>query len=153
MIIRSYRIVSKRYVLSAFDGEGARDHGGRWNCRGTRMVYTAGSSSAAILDLLVHSEDYSILKELYAYIPVDIDEKLINIQTPDDSPSGWNRAEIISATQRIGDEWIDSASSVVLRVPSAVAPEEYNYLVNPAHPDFEKLKIGEPQILPIDSRL
>jgi RES domain-containing protein len=116
-------------------------------------VYTAGSSSGAILELLVHTEDYTILNELYTYIPVDFDSKLIKTHISDDLPSGWNRAEVISATQRIGDEWVDSASSVVLRVPSVVAPDEFNYLINPVHPDFRKLRIGEPRTLPIDSRL
>ena len=153
MIVRVYRITQRRHVSEAFDGEGGRLHGGRWNSLGTRMVYTAGSSAGAILELLVHTEDYSSLEALYCTFPVEFEDTLIESVSIVDLPMSWNNAEITSATQMIGDEWVESISSAVLRVPSAIDSDEVNYLINSAHEDFVKLGIGEPRALRIDPRL
>ena len=120
---------------------------------GTRMVYTASSLSLATLELLVHLEDYETLEGFYRVIQVEFDDGLVKAIIPKDLPSRWNSAEINAETQLLGDAWVESMSSAILEVPSVVTVGEVNYLFNPAHPDFERVKIGAPREFVIDSRL
>lgn len=152
-MIDSFRIIKTEFVSSAFSGEGARLYGGRWNSPGTSMVYLAGSLAAAILEILVHTEDFSTIKDLYSYIPVRFSSKYLKTLQINRLPPDWNASTPIAATQVIGDSWIASASSVTLKVPSAVVEGEFNYLLNPKHSDFVKLVQGEPRKLKLDPRL
>lgn len=143
MSIDAFRITKTRFLETAFSGECARLYGGRWNSKGTRMVYLAGSLSGATLELLVHTEDYSTINDLYSYIPVGIPEKCIENLNKNALPGGWDSQIPVAATQIIGDAWISSMSSAVLQVPSAITLGEQNFLCNPLHLDFPKLNIGE----------
>jgi len=153
MSIRAFRIIKAKYVPTAFNGEGARLYGGRWNSMGTRMIYLAGSLSGATLELLVHIDDYSTIEGLYSYVPVDLPEELIHSIDEKMLPKGWNASTIAFSTQKIGDEWVASMSSVVLKVPSVITEGEANFLVNPAHEDFPKLRIGEACEFKLDPRI
>lgn len=152
-MIRAFRITRAKYAANAFDGEGARQFGGRWNSPGTSMVYTSSSLSLATLELLVHLEDLDILRDLYVVIAVEFPESLVRTVNADTLPSGWNGTHIKASTQQIGDRWIGSSASAVLRVPSAVTPGEVNYLVHPAHLDFNQIVISPPVDFAMDSRL
>jgi len=68
-------------------------------------------------------------------------------------PPEWRRHPPRAATQRIGDDWADQERSAILRVPGAIVPEEFNYLLNPAHPDFPRIDIGAPEDVTLDPRL
>lgn len=149
MTITSWRIVKKRHSARAFDGEGARINGGRWNSVGVPAVYTAGSISLAILEMLVHGDPPLAG---YVVIPVAFDSALIEDVKVGTLPAGWSMYPAPAAANGIGDEWLRSRRSVVLRVPSAVVPSESNFLLNPAHPEFSKLVIGDPVDHPIDPR-
>lgn len=151
-MLRAWRIVSTRFSNDAFSGEGARLYGGRWNSPGTRMVYTAASISLATLELLVHLDNTAPLPS-YSICPVDIGPALIETLPAARLPSDWHSSPVLIETQQIGDEWIARASSVVLRVPSAIVAEENNYLINPAHPDFRKLVVGQMTKFALDPRL
>lgn len=152
-MIRAYRITRAKYAANAFDGEGARQFGGRWNSPGTPMVYTSSSLSLATLELLVHLEDLDILRDLYVVIAVEFPESLVRTVEEATLPTGWNSAQIDASTQQVGDRWISSSASAVLRVPSAVTPGEVNYLIHPRHPDIDQVVIGEPIGFAMDSRL
>lgn len=152
-MIRAYRITRAKYAAAAFDGEGARQFGGRWNSPGTPMVYTSSSLSLATLELLVHLEDMDVLRDLYVVIAVEFSESLVHRVEPDTLPAGWNGAQIAASTQQTGDRWIASSASAVLQVPSAVTPGEVNYLIHPGHPDFGRIEIGAPVGFAMDSRL
>ena len=147
--IRVFRITKRKVVKSAFSGSGARLYGGRWSSIGTSMVYTAGSLSLAVLEWRVHLAQWP--PPPLVVIEFEFDESLIWI--PATPPSGWNRFPAPPSAAAFGDEWINSARSVVLRVPSAVVSEEWNYLLNPAHPDFGALMIGKPRLFRPDTRL
>ena len=149
----AYRIVQARYAATAFDGEGARLNGGRWNSLGTSMVYASSSLSLATLKMLVHTEDISVIYRRYVVIPVTFDASLVRRIDPDKLPSAWNAPQPVSETQLLGDQWIAKRSSAVLEVPSAVTENEVNYLLNPAHPDFAKISIGAVVEFKPDSRL
>ena len=153
MTILAYRITQRKYVLTAFDGEGAKLFGGRWNSIGTKVVYTAGSLSLATLELLVHVEDISMIYDRYSVIPVEFDDFLVDAVDINSLPKRWNAPEIIAQTQMVGDDWVSSMSSVALKVPSAVTTIESNYLLNPEHPDFQKVDIKDSFNFEPDSRL
>ena len=149
--MRVWRILKEKYAATAFDGEGARLHGGRWNSRGTRMVYTSGSQALAALESLVHLNPPVAFR--YAAIPVDFDESLLETLAKSALPKDWTEEPPPPSTQAIGDRWVKEARSAVLQVPSLLIPAEPNFLLNPAHPDFRKLKIGKPTAFSFDPRL
>ena len=150
-MVRASRIVKTRYSADAFTGEGARLYGGRWNSPGTAIVYTAGSTSLATLELLVHLNT-SVLPR-FSICPVDFDDSLVELLDPAALPRDWRQSPPPNSLRVVGDDWISRGSSVVLRVPSAVIEREYNYLINPAHVDFEKLVIGKLEVFTLDPRL
>lgn len=152
MSLTAWRIVKARQAARAFDGEGARRFGGRWNSKGTPMVYTAGSQALAVLELLVHLQDSDLLKH-YRLIPVTFDDVMVRIQDSRALPGNWKRRPTPASVRAIGDAWAAAGDSVVLQVPSAVVPVENNYLLNPLHRDFSKLLIGSPQPYRFDPRL
>ena len=149
-MIRAWRIVKAKHTAGAFDGEGARLLGGRWNSPGTRMIYTSGSAALAALEMLVHLGRMTTLPA-YVVISCDFDEKLaIDV---DKLPKNWRTFPAPPDVQAIGDAWLKSGKSAVLRVPSAVIPAESNYLLNPAHAKFDRIRIGELERFELDLRL
>jgi len=148
----AWRIAQAHVADRAFTGEGARRYGGRWNSKGFAVVYTSSSISLAILEVLVHIPIYGILDE-YVYIPVEFDQDLVVTLNLDDLPDSWNKDPSLQVIKQIGDSWIESQESVILEVPSAIVPTEKNFLINPAHPDIGKLKIGKPTKFEFDPRL
>lgn len=153
MMIHAYRLTQTRHVPNAFDGEGARLFGGRWNSVGVRMVYVAGSRSLATLEVLVHAEEISTIEGAYSIIPLSFPDRLVKRMKVENLPEGWASPEPIAATQIFGDRWIHDAGSAVLEVPSAVTNDEMNYLFNPAHPDFPSISIGTAVPFRMDPRL
>lgn len=147
----AWRIVQAHVADRAFDGEGSRLYGGRWNSKGFAVVYTSGSISLAILEVLVHIPTYDILDE-YVYIPVEFDQRFVYSLDPDELPANWDKDPSPQANKQIGDSWVESQRSLILEVPSAIVPTEINFLINPAHPDFGKLKIGKPEKFEFDPR-
>ncbi len=152
MSVQAWRIVQTKYQDQAFDGEGARLYGGRWTSQGTSVVYCARSVSLATLEMLVHLPTSSMLP-CYVVLSVEISVSLIETLDTKQLPTDWTQYPAPNLLKNIGDDWIASRRSVVLRVPSAVVPFEFNYLLNPAHPGFKKVKIGSPIPFPIDARL
>lgn len=144
------RLVHERYVRTAFDGEGARRAGGRFNSKGTPVVYTADSLALAMLEVSVHLPSYRQLLARAA-IPVRFDER--HVEDVGELAAGWNATPVPPAVQIIGDRWQRSGRSLVLRAPSAIVPRAFNYVINPEHPDFGEIEIGEPEHLEIDARL
>jgi RES domain-containing protein len=151
VIVRAWRIVKKRYAASAFDGEGGREHGGRWNSPGRPAVYTAGHVSLAILEIVVHAD--LRLASRYTVIPVVFDESLVETLPVSRLPAGWRAYPAPSVVVALGDEWLRSVRTPVLKVPSAVVPSEANYILNPIHPRFRDIRIGAPEGLDVDPRL
>ena len=146
-----WRLLTARYADSAFTGEGARRYAGRWNRKGIPMVYTAGSQSLALLELLVQDEP---LRARYVIIQASIPESVpIERIAPEQLPANWREPGAREHLRIIGSDWVGNRSSAVLAVPSAVIPAETNYLLNPAHPDFSMIAIGSPEEFVTDLRL
>jgi RES domain-containing protein len=150
--IRAWRIVKAKHAATAFSGEGARKFGGRWNTPGVPVVYTAGSASLAILEMLVHLQAPELMKR-YAIIEVTFDDALMTEVAVSALPKTWRKSPPSPAVQRIGNAWLAGGRSAVLRVPSSIVPSEWNYLLNPALPDFKNIIIGSKQSVQFDSRL
>lgn len=148
----AWRIVKARHAATAFDGEGARRYGGRWNSPGVPLVYASESRSLSLLEVLAGLRSPGAVRG-YSIIPATFDEGLVIDLLPPDLPDDWRRHPPPSATQWIGDEWAARKRSAVLRVPSALVPEECNYLLNPGHPDFSRIEVGEAVPVVIDPRL
>lgn len=152
MSITAWRITKRRHVKTAFTGSGARKFGGRWNSPGTSIVYTSETQSLAVLEMLVHLEQPDLLQR-YVLIGITIDEALIETLDNNRLPRNWRTAPPSIELRSLGDEWAANQSSVALRVPSVLVPSESNFLLNPAHPDFHKLSIGESVAFAFDERL
>ncbi len=144
-----YRIGSGRYPAN--DGLGASLYGGRWNHKGTPVIYTADSRALCALEILVNADEFA---DDYVSISVDIPDTLpITVISVHDLPAGWNSTPSTDVTRNIGHDWATRQLTVALSVPSAVIPRERNYILNPAHPNFRQLRFSDPEPFYFDERL
>ena len=120
---------------------------------GTSVVYTAESLSLATLEIVVHLEREELFYTLFLKIPVTFDSSQVTTLSRNTLPKDWNRLPPSESTQKIGYKWISRSKFAVLKVPSTIIMEEYNYLINPNHPDFAGMKIGKSQRFKFDPRL
>src|SRR5437762_4503948 len=146
-----WRITTAAFARSAFSGEGARLYAGRWNPKGVPMVYTAANQSLALLEMLVQDQP---LRARYMMIEARIPSAVkVDRVRVDDLPSDWRDVGARGKLQTIGAEWAKKRSAAVLTVPSAIVPAESNYLLNPLHADFKRIKVGKPNTVTTDLRL
>lgn len=151
-MVSVWRVTRKKFTDTAFTGEGARLSGGRFNHKGTALIYASEHLSLAVLEVLTTMIGYDDLLD-YTAIRASFDDSLVTELEPANLPSDWRSLPAPESTKALGVAWITSRSSLVLRVPSVVLPSEHNYLINPSHPDFRRLQIGPVQALDIDPRL
>lgn len=131
-----YRLVHNKWAAQAFDGEGAKLYGGRWNSKGQLCVYTAGSEALAILEVLVHLNNRTALKQYRLFqLTITADEVLSLSQA--NLPANWQQQPASIDTARIGDSWLTQNASLALAVPSVIAPRERNILLNPTHTAYQ----------------
>lgn len=149
---QAWRIVKERHAGTAFDGEGARLYGGRWNSPGVAAVYVSESRALATLEVLAGLQTNSPLPG-YVLIPAEFDDSLVVAIELEEVPADWRQNPPAPSTQRLGNDWIAQGESAVLRVPSVLVPKESNYVLNPRHPDFSAVMVGEPEPLSMDLRL
>ena len=151
-MVTAWRIVKARHATNAFDGEGARLEGGRWNSPGSPMVYTAGSAALAALEMLVHVGRGATLPA-YVLIACSFEETLVSRLDRSRLPAHWRSYPAPPGLQLLGDEWLKSNTSPVLEVPSAIIPTEPNYLLNPRHRHFASVALSPPEPFDLDLRL
>jgi len=151
-MISSWRIVKARYATAAFDGEGAKRSGGRWNSPGRRVIYTSATASLAILEILAH---LGSARALTAWVLIEcrFEPQLMTSIDPSTLPPQWQRYPAPAGVQTLGDRWIEAGISAVLAVPSVLVPQEKNYMLNPAHPDFARIEILPAVPFALDARL
>ena len=111
------------------------------------MVYTSESLSLAVLETLVRAGSRNRLRD-FRCIPATLPREPGTLQLPDN----WNAVPYRASSQQAGDAWIRTCSGLAVRVPSVVVPIEHNVLLNPRHPDFAEVHVGEPIPFPIDPR-
>ena len=150
-----YRLISRRYSLDSeiISGEGAKLYPGRWNHRGTPVVYTAESRSLAVLEILVHL-DVEEFPDNFVIVPIEIPDDLdITRYEVRNLEKQWNAYPFTGYTQDSGHMWVIKKETAVLSVPSAIVPDERIYILNPLHPDFSKIKVGQWERFVFDERL
>lgn len=150
--MRVWRIILKLHLSQAFDGEGARQFGGRWNRLGTRVVYASATLSLAALEFFVNLDRDTEPDQLVAISADTPDDMRIEYIEVSDLPKNWRSYPVTEELQDLGTAWVASASTAMLVVPSAVIPEERNYLLSPAHPDFKRFRLNKPEAFHFDPR-
>ena len=155
----AWRLCKARHITTAWDGRGAAATGGRWNSPGTPVVYTASSRALAMLEILVHLAGADVLSA-YVAIQIDFEESQVTVLGASELPPNWQAYPHPPETRAIGDDWVARLRTPVLRVPTAVVPFaleqlplEVNYLLNPNHPEFARLRSGPPLPFGLDPRL
>ena len=147
-----YRIAQKIFI-NDLSGEGARLFGGRWNHRGTPLLYTAESRSLATLELLVHAQKLSAISNL-SILTLEIPDKIKtdDIQNLTKLPQNWQKYTSHPELQDVVAKWIAS-DGFILKVPSAIIKEESNFLINPRHKNMQLLKVIQTEDFILDERL
>lgn len=151
--MRIWRICKKRWAASAYDGEGARSTGGRWNHPGDAVVYAAESLALAAWETFVHVDPSLAPDDLVAISAELPDRVSTEALTAKDLPRSWRTYPAPAALRTLGSEWIRSRRTLLLILPFAVIPAERCVLVNPAHPEFRKIVVRAPGPFEFDSRI
>jgi RES domain-containing protein len=151
-VITAWRIVDSRYADDIFSGEGSRRIGARWHKAGHRVVYTSETISLATLELIANTPRAKLLSN-YVVASCTFPEVLVEDVDMERLPADWRDFPPPPLVQQIGTAWLLSGTSAVLSVPSAVTPEERNYLLNPEHEHFRSVDAGSTRPFKIDLRL
>ena len=151
-MIRVYRILRKRYAKTPFDGEGGHRYGGRWSSPGIRLAYTSEHLSLAMIEYFVHFDRDDAPPDLVvvaADVPDDVSRVTVSSRQ---LPATWRRTPAPAELASIGDRFARKKRDAILIVPSALAPDEFNWLLNPDHPDFRRVRIHPPEPFAYDAR-
>ena len=147
-----YRIGKSKFILD-LTGQGAQLIGRRWNSRGIPMVYTSHSRALCTVEVAVHMPA-GLLPTGFELISIHIPEDvLIKELLTRDLPSDWRSFPFARSTQKIGDSFILMNEFLVMKVPSAAIPGDFNYLINPRHPDIQRVSIIQREPYSFDERL
>ena len=148
-----YRIAQSKYAASLV----APGFAGRWNSEGEGMIYTGGSASLSCLEVLAHKNGAALNSGKFSMAVIEIPDAVfigeINLTQLQILNAEWFKVLYYPVTQKLGNQWISEMKSAVLKVPSAIVDREYNYLLNPLHPDFFKIKVVDVIPFNFDSRL
>ncbi len=147
-----YRLARKEFA-GKLSGKGAALEGARWNSPGTEMVYTALNRSLCMAEVAVHltlatlPHDYMMIT---IFIPDTVSMGIVQVK---DLPGNWNSFPFRSSGQKLGDKFIHEMRFCLLKIPSAVTKGDFNILINPAHPEFKKIKTIHTEAFPFDRRI
>ncbi|HMT30202.1 MAG TPA: RES family NAD+ phosphorylase [Bacteroidia bacterium] len=134
-------------------GKGAEKSGGRWNSKGNPMLYTSETRALCLAEMMVNlpinliPKDFSMVS---IFVPDELRIQTLNLEH---LPADWNLFPHSRSTQKLGDDFIYEGKFIALRVPSVVVPLEYNVVINPRHPEIDRVKITEVNAFSIDARL
>lgn len=150
----AWRVEKAEHAAVAAKGTGAFNVGGRWNRAGRYAIYAGENLSLALLEILVHAPDPEQRKRPRVRFRLTIAVDAIQEISLDQLPRTFGATTPFALTQDIGDPWLDARKFVALKVPSAIVPVEFNYVLNPLHPDFASaVKWEKPATLILDERL
>jgi RES domain-containing protein len=150
---RIYRILRRAFAHNPFDGEGAYLYGGRWSSAGTRLSYASEHQSLAMLEYFVHLDSDDPPDDLVlalAEVPDDLLREKVEVAS---LPGNWRDSAAPPELARFGDEFSQRAEHCLLLVPSVLAPNENNCLINPAHSDYRRIVVREAEPLNYDLRM
>ncbi len=146
-----YRLAKAAHAAD-LSGMGAFLYGGRWNSPGVAVIYTSESRALTVLEVAVHTP-LAIAPDGYQLIELEISIANLHIYTPEKLRDSWNAIPPSAASQKIGDEFIEQGKFLLMKVPSAVVPGDYNLLINPSHKDMKMVRIIRISDFTFDERL
>lgn len=150
--MKVYRLSRRKYA-EELSGKGAAMVGGRWNSRGTELIYTAQSRALAMAEVAVHLT-LATLPDDFVMVEIDIPDVVsVSEIGPKELSKHWNSFPYNLRTQSVGDEFVKAEKNCLLKIPSAVVPGDHNFLINPKHVDFNKISISSVENFPFDERL
>ena len=148
----AWRIVRASRARVAFTGEGPWRYGGRWNSPGIHVVYVSEHQSTAALEIFVHRVAF-VVEEKYKAFQLQWPDSLLEIFPVKKLPVNWRISPPPQETKEIGDRWVQERRSAVLALPSAISPDDTNFLLNPEHAEFKRIRIHPPTDYDFDPRL
>jgi RES domain-containing protein len=148
----AWRIVRASRAKTAFTGEGPWRYGGRWNSPGVRVVYVSEHQSTAAFEVFANRVPF-ILGEKYKAYHLAWPDGLTEIVPAKKLPTNWRISPPPAETMEIGDRWVQERRSAALALPSAISPDDTNFLLNPYHADFKRIRIDPPINFDFDPRL
>ena len=149
----AWRVDNKKWSARSFDGIGASLEGGRWNSSGVPVVYASEHLAMAAQEKFVHLPKPLPRSSLYVKFGIRFGGLAVTRVGTVDLPPDWRAEPVPGSTQRIGDAWIAAAKTAILAVPSALYPEETNFVLNTAHPDYLKIEISAAEPFAFDPRM
>ena len=149
--MKVYRIGRTKFAAD-LSGEGAKLFGGRWNHKLIPCIYTSESRALALLEYTVNINIEEIPRAL-SITTFEIPSSGIELITEDKLPGNWKRAPAPSSTKELGTHLLKTSTNFIFKIPSSVIPEEYNYLLNPLHPDSKNFKMVEIKDFSYDVRI
>ena len=148
-----YRITQEKYA-DDLSGNGAKLFGGRWNSEGLPALYTASSRALALLEILAHTPAKMLDSKPYFLVAIFVPDTTSVLETDLKKLSpGWDAPDIRSYTQKTGDVFLTEKKHLLLSVPSVIVFEERNFILNPQHIDFKKVKILNKRRINFDKRV
>ncbi|SFI47672.1 RES family NAD+ phosphorylase [Halpernia frigidisoli] len=143
-----YRIAHKKFTqnlsVSGFSG--------RWNSDGKMVLYTSENISLALLKNMIYRAGSGFNND-YKIMIIEVLSKKIEEVDIKKLPKSWRELDAYSELQEIGNVWYDLQKNLILKVPSSVLPENFNYILNTIHPDFKKVKLVDVLDYEPDERL
>lgn len=149
----AWRVDNRKWAAQSFSGAGAFLEGGRWNSAGVPAIYVSRNLAMAAQEKFVHLPKPLPGNSLYVKFRIRFGGLAVTRMGAPDLPRDWRDEPAPESTQRIGDAWIAAAKTAILAVPSVLYPEETNYVLNPAHPDFRKIEIAGAEPFTFDPRM
>lgn len=153
--MRIFRIEREKYLHQTLQGLGAaRASAFRWNSLFTPMVYTSASRALALLEVAVHLNLHSELPNDRFFVEIEVPDELPReLLFAHQLPAGWDARPPLAVSQQMGEEFVRRAEAAVMQVPSCIVPAEYNFLINPAHPDARHIRVIGSEPVNFDKRL
>lgn len=150
--MRLFRIAKTEFIRD-LSGAGSRAYGGRWNRKGTALVYTSESRALAVLEYLVHVP-LALAPAGLSFLRIDVPDDA-EVKTVDAAslPANWKAYPPPQGLAAMGTKWALTNETLLLRVPSVVVEDEFNYLVNPSHPECKRIRPHRPERFSLDQRL
>lgn len=153
MTLSVWRVDKAKRASTVKTGEGARIVGGRWNSPGLPVIYCSEHLSLAVLEVIVHAPDPDQRRAERVRFRISFDDSAVETILPNLLPADFGPRTDVFKTRALGDEWLRNRRSPVLQVPSVIVPTEWNFLLNPLHPEFPPITWAAPEKIDLDERL
>ena len=152
-MLTAWRLVRDEYGTSALSGIGSALRAGRWHLIGRPMVYAATSPALALLETMANVDRQRLIESRYVVVRVRVPLNLVEYLDESELPGDWQAWPHAASARRVGTRWFEERRSAAMVVPSAVVPHDTNVLLNPQHPEWRRVEVGEPEPFPVDLRV